>query len=148
VFASATTADREFAELATQPVSDDPGLQGLWRVVAPDSGSLAVGGEVPRVPGLPVTQVRVQPGQGNGDVTAVDQLMETGEIIRTIAGPAGRVSALVAADDRAAVNAGAASPVSDRTTVTIRQGDRMLAVTGPSQALGSLLARVNSRRRY
>jgi hypothetical protein len=33
-------------------------------------------------------------------------------------------------------------------TLTVRQGDRMLAVTGPSTVLGTLMSRVSVRRRY
>jgi anti-sigma factor RsiW len=135
-------------ELMAQPVAGDPGLQGLWRTILPDSSGPGAIGDVARVPGLPVVQMRVQPGTGGADITAVDQLLESGEVIRTIAGPAGRVAPLVQADPTGAT-APDDDPAQTRMTVTIRQGDRMVAVTGPSQALGSLLSRVNlKRRRY
>jgi anti-sigma factor RsiW len=138
-------------ELIAQPVGTDPGLHGLWRTIVPDSGA-ARGADVALVPGLPVLQMRVQPGSGGEDVTAVDQMLESGDWIRTISGPAGRVLTLVNEDARADT-ASSPPPVGtgSRMTVTIRQADRMVAVTGPSQALGSLLSRVNIRnakRRY
>ena len=133
---------------SAQPVIADPGLQGLWRTIIPDSSSLLRSGDIALVPGLPVTQMRVQPGAGSSSVTAVDQVLESGDVIRTIAGPATRVGSLVDEDTTDGTDS-----ATDRSgglmTVTIRQGDRMVAVTGPSQALGSLLSRVNvKRRRY
>jgi anti-sigma factor RsiW len=135
-------------ELSSQPVAADPGLRGLWRAIAPDSGVASAPTDIPLVPGLPVIQMRVQPGEGVGDVTAVDQVLETGDLIRTLAGPVSRVGPLLDRD----TSADTLEPppgTAARTTVTIQQGDRMVAVTGPSQALGSLLSRVMvKRRRY
>jgi hypothetical protein len=140
-------------DLIAQPVGSDPGLQGLWRTIVPTSDGADRGGDIPLVPGLPVVQMRVQPGSGSSDVTAVDQLLDSGDLIRTISGPVERVVGLVDEDERASDSSAASHPDEhpDRMTVTIRQGDRMVAVTGPSQALGSLLARVNvknAKRRY
>jgi hypothetical protein len=131
---------------SAQPVGADPGLQGLWRTILPDSGSSLRADDIPLVPGLPVTQMRVQPGDGSSDVTAVDQVLESGDLIRTIAGPATRVGSLVDKDTTEGAG-GATDRTSGLMTVTIRQGDRMVAVTGPSQAMGSLLSRVNAKRR-
>jgi hypothetical protein len=134
--------------LIAQPVSAEPGLQGIWRTIVPDSNQAAQPAAIPRVPGLIVLQMRVQPGTGGSDVTAVDQLLESGEVIRTIAGPAAQVGALVV-DDTAREGTRAGEGTQSIMTVTIREGDRMVAVTGPSQAIGSLLSRVDvKRRRY
>lgn len=146
--ATSATVAADAPDFSTQPVSTPPELAGLWRTVVPDSVIRARGADVPRVPGLAVVQMRVQPGEGaeDGDVTAVDQVLATGELIRTIAGPAGRVGSLV--DERSQGDS-VVPPGGSRVTVTFRQGDRMVAVTGPSDALGSLLSRVNTpRRRY
>ena len=132
-------------DFSAQPVAIAPELAGLWRTVVPDSATGLRNGDIPLVPGLAVVQMRVQPGYGEGDVTAVDQALESGELIRTIAGPASRVGTLV--ERNTELDPQSNSP-SARVTVTIRQGDRMVAVTGPSEALGSLLSRVNARRRY
>lgn len=134
----------EVPDFSAQPVSAAPELAGLWRTVVPDSVGGIRSGDIPLVSGLAVVQMRVQPGHGEGDVTAVDQALESGDMIRTIAGPAGRVGALVEQNSELDPQANSAG---SRVTVTIRQGDRMVAVTGPSEALGSLLSRVN-RRRY
>ncbi|HTS86931.1 MAG TPA: zf-HC2 domain-containing protein [Gemmatimonadales bacterium] len=143
----ARLASADIPDLQAQPVGGDPALQGLWRTILPDSTGPSPANDVPLVPGLPVVQLRVQPGNGSSEVTAVDQLLESGETIRTIAGPAARVYSLV--DGEVATARGHAdTDAGGRMTVTIRQGDRMVAVTGPSQALGSLLSRVNVKRRY
>jgi hypothetical protein len=139
--------DQGVPDLIAQPVGSDLAMPGLWRTILPDSAAPQATGDLPRVPGLPVVQMRVQPGKGGTEVTAVDQLLESGEVIRTIAGPAVRVGSLVEKEPSAALSAGGGT--SGRMTVTIRQGDQMVAVTGPSQALGSLLSRVDiKRRRY
>jgi len=142
-------AEADPPEITAAPVGADPALQGIWRTILPDSSTGAQGaGDAPRVPGLPVVTLRVQPGDGGTEVTAVDQLLASGEVIRTIAGPALRVGSLVARE-ATAQNPTPAQTGDTRMTVTIRQGDQMVAVTGPSQALGSLLSRVNfKRRRY
>jgi hypothetical protein len=147
------TTPLELNDFVAQPVGADPGLNGLWRTIVPDTEARDRHGDIALVPGLPVVQMRVQPGTPGGDVTAVDQMLDAGDMIRTISGPAERVLSLVnedaAADSTATLRT--ASGSRDRMTVTIRQGDRMVAVTGPAQALGSLLARVNiknAKKRY
>lgn len=140
----------ELSDLVAQPVADDPGLNGLWRTIVPDKETNDRRGDIALVPGLPVIQMRVQPGSAGDDVTAVDQTLESGDMIRTISGPATRVLALVneEADADSVSHAASTNP---HMTVTIRQADRMVAVTGPANALGSLLARVNmksTKRRY
>ena len=82
------------------------------------------------------------PVNGQGKVTAVDQLLESGEVIRTVSGPVARVQTLVDEDSLSDTT---------RSTVSFRQGGRMVSVTGPAQALGSLLNKVNlnqAKRRY
>lgn len=129
-------------DMVAQPVSADPGLQGLWRTITPGDESRPQA-EVALIPGLPVIQMRQQPGVGQENpVTAVDQMLESGEMIRTVSGPVSSVLAAVDEDS---------SADSTRTTVSIRQGSKMVSVTGPTQALGSLLSRVEmkaAKRRY
>ncbi|HWA57400.1 MAG TPA: zf-HC2 domain-containing protein [Gemmatimonadales bacterium] len=139
----------ELHDLVAQPVGDDPGLNGLWRTVVPDKDYTDRRGDIALVPGLPVLQMRVQPGTHGDDVTAVDQSLESGETIRTISGPAARVLNLVNEDASADTTRVDGTP--GNMTVTIRQADRMVAVTGPANAVSSLLARVNvkaAKRRY
>lgn len=144
-----STQPLELSDLVAQPVNDQPGLNGLWRTIVPDKETADRRGDIMLVPGLPVIQMRVQPGTNGDDVTAVDQTLESGDMIRTIAGPATRVLSLV--NQEADADTASTSEASSRMTVTLRQADRMVAVTGPSNAIGSLLARVNLRntkRRY
>ncbi|MFN8650631.1 MAG: zf-HC2 domain-containing protein [Gemmatimonadales bacterium] len=139
----------ELSDLVAQPVADDPGLNGLWRTIEPDNAADRRD-NIALVPGLPVVQMRVQPGNRGDDVTAVDQTLESGELIRTISGPAPRVLALVN-EDAATPDTTHLESRPGNMTVTIRQADRMVAVTGPANALGSLLSRVsikNQKRRY
>jgi hypothetical protein len=144
-------ASQEVFSVETQPASGAIGLHGLWRSVGVDGLASASSGQLPRVPGLPVVQVQVQPGAPGADVTAVDQQLDDGQLIRTIEGPASRVQSLLAEQEaeiipRVDQNSDTAP---DRMTLTLRQGDRMLAVTGPSKVLGSLMmSRIGARRRY
>lgn len=133
-----------FDDLAAQPVMSDPGLQGLWRTITPEDGTPEQSTDFALVPGLPVMQMRQQPGIGSDGVTAVDQMLESGKVIRTISGPVARVQALVDQDTKA-------DSVTRNTTVSISQGGRMVAVTGPTEELGWLLSKVNmksAKRRY
>lgn len=138
----------EVSGLPAQLTAFDGDLSGVWRAVAPDSVGTVPTTDVARVPGLPVIQWRVQAGGESGDLNAVDQLLDNGQLIRTISGPADRVAALVEAEESSAARRQFAGTPADRMTVTVRQGSRMLAVTGPAQALGALLSRVTGGRRY
>jgi putative zinc finger protein len=146
-------ASREVFSVESQPAVSGGNLQGFWRNVGVDGLEPSTPGQLPRVPGLPVIQVQVQPGEAGGEVTAVDQQLEDGQLIRTIEGPAAKVSSLIAnqeAEDASGHQPDAAkSNQPDKMTLTLRQGDRMLAVTGPSKVLGSLMiSRGGVRRRY
>lgn len=130
----------EDVNVEASPVSSEPGLAGLWRTVPVGAGEAEAAG-LPIVPGLAVVRLRMQPGATGAEVVAVDQQLESGEIVRTIVGPATQVAGIVARD-------AATDSTSGRVTFTIRQADRMVAVTGPAEAVTALLQRVNGRRRY
>ena len=104
---------------------------------------MAAPADAARIPGLPVVRVRVQPGASGSEVVAIDQLLETGATVRTLSGPPERVHSAIAGDGEFRAPSGA-----DRLTVTIHQGDRMVAVTGPSEALGAMFSTSSLRRRY
>ena len=128
----------EVSSLASDPKSEsDVGFTGLWRKLPLDEASRRGENQLPRVFGLPVLQVQVRPDSADQEIMAVDQQLATGEVIRTIEGPAASVSTLIRE-----------SNPRDQMTLTVRQGDRMIAVQGPSAVLGSLMSRVNTRRRY
>jgi len=133
----------EMAPIEARPVERVPTPPGLWLTVGSSDGSTAAPSDAARIPGLPVLSVRVQPGEPGDAVVAVDQLLENGEVVRTLSGPPERVHTALAGD-------GAFPDTQDasRLTLTIRQGDRMVAVTGPSEVLGPLLSTSTLRRRY
>ena len=133
----------EMAQIEAQPVERVPTPPGLWLTVGSSDGSIAAPSDAARIPGLPVLSVRVQPGKPGADVVAVDQLLENGEVVRTLSGPPERVHSALAGDGEFR-----SAPDASRLTLTIRQGDRMVAVTGPSEVLGPLLSTSTLRRRY
>ena len=149
----ADQTSQEVFSVESQPAVSGGNLQGFWRNVGVDGLEPSTPSQLPRVPGLPVIQVQVQPGEAGAEVTAVDQQLEDGQLIRTIEGPAAKVSSLIAnqeAEDASSQKPDAANSTQpDKMTLTLRQGDRMLAVTGPSKVLGSLMiSRGGVRRRY
>ena len=149
----ADQTSQEVFSVESQPAVSGGNLQGFWRNVGVDGLEPSTPSQLARVPGLPVIQVQVQPGEAGAEVTAVDQQLEDGQLIRTIEGPAAKVSSLIAnqeAEDASSHQPDAANGTQpDKMTLTLRQGDRMLAVTGPSKVLGSLMiSRGGVRRRY
>jgi hypothetical protein len=131
-------------EMVPQPVSAEPGLEGLWRTISPADDQEQERSEIALVPGLPVIQMRQQPPTGKDDapVTAVDQRLESGELIRTVSGPTLRVLGAVDEDEQSDTT---------RVTVSIRQGGRMVSVTGPKQAISTLVSQMSmkqAKRRY
>ena len=131
------------SEVEAQPVDLVPAPPGLWLTVGSEDGRMAAPADAARIPGLPVVRVRVQPGASGSEVVAIDQLLETGATVRTLSGPPERVHSAIAGDGEFRAPSGA-----DRLTVTIHQGDRMVAVTGPSEALGAMFSTSSLRRRY
>jgi hypothetical protein len=130
------------SEVEARPVDPFPTPPGLWRTVASDNGEVAVPAGAARIPGLTVVRVRIQPGPG-AEVVAVDQLLESGETVRTLSGPPERVHRALAGDGEFRD-----SGEDGKLTVTVRQEDRMVAVTGPAGVLGTLLSTSDLRRRY
>jgi hypothetical protein len=124
-----------------------PQLYAGWRPVPLGQADTAGGTRVPRVSGLPIVQVLVQEVGTDTEVTAVDQKLDTGETIRTIEGPAAKVETLIAQEqgrERPRDEDGAGQ---QKATLILRQGDRMVALTGPSDVLHNLVARVTVRHR-
>ena len=80
------------------------------------------------------------------EITAVDQQLASGETIRTIEGPAAKVETLIREEQPSGGGSadGQSQPVA---TLMFRQGDRIVAVTGPSEVLHSLMSRVMVRQR-
>jgi hypothetical protein len=88
-----------------------------------------------------VVQVKVQGLRANEKIVAVDQRLATGEVIRTIEGPAAQMTDLLARDGRSQAGTTAASRAFD-ALMTLRFGDRMVAIRGPADSLKALMNRL------
>lgn len=150
------TAPRMIARQAPVSALSQPvpavGPASEWETVSWDGAHAEAGGQTPpHIDGLPVVEVQVQKQKkseaGQRPMMVVAQQLATGEVIRTIEGPANDVSRLlgrrvmtdpvpVARSDSARV---------DRT-MTLQQDGRMLAITGavPSDSLSAMMHRVNT----
>ncbi|HVX88825.1 MAG TPA: zf-HC2 domain-containing protein [Gemmatimonadales bacterium] len=113
---------------------------GVWRTETLER-VIASGLTVPRVAGLPVLQIQIQEASNpvTTPVVAVEQQLQTGELVRTFAGPAQEVAAL----DRSAV-ASAGTSGASANAASLRIGNRMFLMTGriPPDSLRALLARI------
>jgi len=112
---------------------------GVWRTESLER-AVASGLNVPRVAGLPVLQIQVQ--EASSPLVAVDQQLTSGEMVRTIEGPAAEMAML----DRSAV-ASTGADGAGASSVSLRRGNRTLLMTAriPAESLRALLARVPLR---
>lgn len=136
-------------------------LDGMWRTVSWDGAQAEAGDQLPHIDGLPVVQVQVQAGeQGKQPLMVVAQQLSSGEVIRTIEGPATDVSQLLSR--RAMSDPSPALSSSDTTridsllgpegtnrTMAMQRGDRMIAITGalPPDSLLAMIRRLNAEMR-
>ena len=131
-------------------------LDGMWRTMSWDGAKAEAGEHLPHIDGLPVVQVQVQSGeQGSRPVMVVAQQLSSGQVIRTIEGPATDVSQLLSRRAMADVDslflprdsAGLGSDASHAMAMQV--GDRMLAITGdlPSDSLRAMIRRLNVEMR-
>jgi hypothetical protein len=130
---------------------------GMWRTMSWDGAQAEAGQPLPHIDGLPVVQVQVQAGeQGKRPLMMVAQQLASGEVIRTIEGPASDVSQLLAG--RAMGDSGTialrtdSSPPRHETlsqAMAMQVGDRMLAITGslPPDSLRAMIRRLNAEMR-
>jgi hypothetical protein len=138
-------------------------LDGMWRTLSWDGAQAEAGDQVPHIDGLPVVQVQLQTvEQGKQPLMVVAQQLSSGEVIRTIEGPMGDVSHLLAGHTTSSLDSTAGSSVarSDSTrsplgsdrgdrTMAMQRGDRMLVITGalPSDSLLAMIRRLNAEMR-
>lgn len=115
--------------------------ESMWRIVSVAAAEEESGAPLPSVPGLQVVQVKVQGLRANEKIVAVDQRLATGEVIRTIEGPAAQMTDLLARDGRSQTGTAAASRAFD-ALMTLRFGDRMVAIRGPADSLKALMNRL------
>ncbi len=131
-------------------------LDGMWRTMSWDGAQAEAGARLPHIDGLPVVQVQVQSGeQGSRPVMVVAQQLSSGQVIRTIEGPATDVSQLLSRRSVADVDSffiprdsGGLGPDSGHA-MAMQVGDRMLAITGdlPSDSLRAMIRRLNAEMR-
>jgi hypothetical protein len=155
-------AARHTDELATVGrIPNDAQLEngGVWRTVSWDGAKQAAAGDAPpRIDGLPVVEVQVQGGDsGHRPLMVVAQQLATGEVIRSIEGPAADVSALLSTrptyvsgeSTAAVVPSTGASSAALGTALSLRRGDRMVAVTGSlsRDSLKAIMQRLNLMKR-
>jgi len=112
------------------------------------------GDQLPHIDGLPVVQVQVQTSeQGKQPLMVVAQQLASGEVIRTIEGPASDVSHLLArrtmTDPVPAIDSVRNDAGRTDRTMAMQRGDRMLVITGalPSDSLLAMIRRLNAEMR-
>jgi hypothetical protein len=129
---------------------------GMWRTMSWDGAQAEAGQPLPHIDGLPVVQVQVQSGeQGQRPVMVVAQKLASGEVIRTIEGPATDVSQLLARrvgdPDSIPLRTDSSPPRNDVVgqTMAMQVGDRILAITGslPPDSLRAMIRRLNAEMR-
>jgi hypothetical protein len=142
---------------ATLPTGEaDAGLGGIWRTLSWAGARDERGDSVPHIDGLPVVEVQVGPAKtgGNKSIMVVAQQLKSGEVIRTIEGPAADVSQLLA--NRAGATSPSPWPTMDGPGIAggdgamaMRHGDRMLAITAqlPNDSLRAMMRRLNAEMR-
>ncbi|HJR15803.1 MAG TPA: hypothetical protein VJ808_03035, partial [Gemmatimonadales bacterium] len=135
-------------------------LDGMWRTMSWVGAQEEAGDKLPHIDGLPVVQVQVQASrQGKQPLMVVAQQLSSGEVIRTIEGPASDVSHLLArrtmsdpAPTRSSIDS--TQPSIDvykgvDGTMAMQRGDRMIAITGalPPDSLLAMIRRLNAEMR-
>ncbi len=135
------------------PSARQDDLAGMWRTMSWDGAKAEAGERLPHIDGLPVVQVQVQSGeQSSRTVTVVAQQLASGQVIRTIEGPATDVTQLLSRRSLAAADSAPPSDsarVDDGHAMAMQVGDRMLAITGdlPSDSLRAMIRRLNAELR-
>lgn len=128
----------------------------LFRTVSWDRARFERGESVPRIEGLPVMEVQLAGSRGDDSrpLMVVAQQLESGQVIRTIEGPATDVNELLASQRS---DASSPWPTMDEGdgiaggngTMAVRRGDRILAITAPlsSDSLRAMIRRLNATER-
>ena len=131
-------------------------LNGMWRTMSWDGAKAEAGERVPHIDGLPVMQVQIQNGERDSrPVMVVAQQLSSGQVIRTIEGPASDVSQMLSRRAMADVDTvllmgdSAALGPDASHAMAMQVGDRMLAITGnlPSDSLRAMIRRLNAEMR-
>jgi len=117
-------------------------MSGAWQTVSWAGAQAQAGGKAPpHIDGLPVVEVQVQKNEpGERPTMVVAQQLASGEVIRTIEGPAADVSRLLGRrtmtdpvpDSTRSASAPAAGGAQGGVgqSMALQRGDRMVAITG------------------
>lgn len=143
-------------QVSSSTLPQELALDGLWRTLSWENAQVEAGGAPAHVDGLPVVGVQVQQASSGKPLMVVAQQLRSGEVIRTIEGPAADVSSLLRRNSRPgsspwpAMEPGtdAALNATDGSFVTV-QGDRILAISAPglpSDSLAAIARRVHASR--
>ncbi|HEU4827997.1 MAG TPA: zf-HC2 domain-containing protein [Gemmatimonadales bacterium] len=128
----------------------------LFRTVSWDRARVERGESVPRIEGLPVMEVQLAGSRGDDSrpLMVVAQQLESGQVIRTIEGPATDVNQLLSSQRS---DASSPWPTMDEGdgiaggdgAMAVRRGDRILAITAPlpSDSLRAMIRRLNASER-
>jgi hypothetical protein len=146
----------ELTQLDSPAARGDIELDGMWRTMSWDGAKAAAGERLPHIDGLPVMRVQVQSNeQGARPVMVVAQRLSSGQVIRTIEGPATDVTQLLSRGPMSDVDSlflpGGSKRAADPAghAMAMQVGDRMLAITGdlPSDSLRAMIRRLNAEMR-
>ena len=150
----------ELSSIDIPPATGEFELEGMWRTMSWVGAQAEAGVKLPHIDGLPIVQVQIQSlQQGKQPLMVVAQQLSSGEVIRTIEGPAQDVSHLLArrtmSDPVPTVSSADSTrrnPVgSERIdgSMAMQRGDRMIAITGalPPDSLLAMIRRLNAEMR-
>jgi anti-sigma factor RsiW len=139
-----------------EPAGRQDDLDGMWRTMSWDGAKAEAGERLPHIDGLPVVRVQVQSGeQTSRPVTVVAQQLASGQVIRTIEGPATDVSnilsrrAMTDVDSLFLPGDSIGIPTDGSHAMAMQVGDRMLAITAdlPADSLRAMIRRLNAEMR-
>jgi len=139
-----------------EPYGRQDDLAGMWRTMSWDGAKAEAGERLPHIDGLPVVRVQVQSGeQTSRPVTVVAQQLASGQVIRTIEGPATDVSnilsrrAMTDVDSLFLPGDSIGIPNDGSHAMAMQVGDRMLAITAdlPADSLRAMIRRLNAEMR-
>jgi anti-sigma factor RsiW len=139
-----------------EPTGRQDDLDGMWRTMSWDGAKAEAGERLPHIDGLPVVRVQVQSGeQGSSPVTVVAQQLASGQVIRTIEGPATDVSNILSRRSMTDVDSlflpgdSIGIPNDGSHAMAMQVGDRMLAITAdlPADSLRAMIRRLNAEMR-
>ncbi|MGH7511597.1 MAG: anti-sigma factor family protein [Gemmatimonadales bacterium] len=139
-----------------EPTGRQDDLDGMWRTMSWDGAKAEAGERLPHIDGLPVVRVQVQSGEGSArTVTVVAQQLASGQVIRTIEGPAADVSNILSRRSMTDVDSlflpgdSIGVPNDGGHAMAMQVGDRMLAITAdlPADSLRAMIRRLNAEMR-